>query len=88
MEARLTQIAITTYFNPTHDRSRLDNHNTFRDRLEVPLLTIECIFGANEFELEGRGIVRARSNSLLWQKERLVTYSRRSLQSSRARASQ
>jgi hypothetical protein len=75
----LGQIAITTYFNPTHDRARLDNYRAFRDRLEVPLLTVECVFGANEFELEGAGLVHARSNSLLWQKERLLNHAIASL---------
>jgi hypothetical protein len=68
----MSQVAITTYFNFPHNPSRLENYHTFQTHLGLPLLTVECAFGSNGFELEGDNIIQVRSNSLLWQKERLI----------------
>jgi len=42
--------AITCYFNPVGYRRRLQNYRTFRQRLKVPLVTVELSFG-QEFQL-------------------------------------
>lgn len=43
--------AITSYFNPEHFRSRRFNYRVFRDRLSIPLVTVE-LATVGEFELE------------------------------------
>ncbi|MBI3633739.1 MAG: hypothetical protein HY226_05630 [Candidatus Vogelbacteria bacterium] len=67
---------ITPYFNPCGYKRREFNYKVFARALErsgIPLLTIECAFGDQSFTLpESHDIVRVRSNSLLWQKERLM----------------
>ncbi len=67
---------ITTYFNPCRYRTRRDNYDLFRQsmqRSEIPCITVECAFGDEPFELpETLDVIRVRSNSLLWQKERLL----------------
>ena len=36
--------AITCYFNPVGYRRRLENYHLFRQRLNVPLVTVELSF--------------------------------------------
>jgi hypothetical protein len=67
--------AITAYFNPVGYRSRLANYKTFRDRLTLPLVTVEL---AHEglFELvesDADILVQLRGGDVLWQKERLLS---------------
>lgn len=70
--------AITTFFNPEGYSSKLKNYQIFRDNLKrqgVPLLAVECVFGDSNFELTEASadlLIRVRSNSVLWQKERLL----------------
>ena len=32
---------ITTYFNPFHNLERLENYRTFKENLNLPLITVE-----------------------------------------------
>ena len=68
--------AITTYFNPCGYKTRRQNYDRFLAGLAaqgVPCMTIECAFGEEPFELEpNERIVQIRSESLMWQKERLL----------------
>jgi hypothetical protein len=43
--------AITSYFNPIGYRRRLENYRSFREHLNIPLLTVELGYGP-EFELD------------------------------------
>jgi hypothetical protein len=69
---------VTTYFNPTGSKSRIDNYLLFRDRLakqRINLLTVEVAFGNQEFSIPGSdNVLRLRSKSVLWQKERAINY--------------
>ena len=73
--------AITCYFNPVGYRRRLENYRIFRQRLEVPLVTVELSSG-EDFQL-GSGdadiLVQLRSPAVLWQKERLLNLAVESL---------
>ena len=66
--------AITSYFNPTGSRRRRFNYEVFRQRLNVPLVTVE-LASDQPFEL-GPGdadiLLQLRSPSVMWQKERLL----------------
>jgi hypothetical protein len=66
--------AITAYFNPVGYRSRLANYKTFRDRLTLPLVTVELAYdGRLELgELDADILVQIRGGDVLWQKERLL----------------
>ena len=66
--------ALTTYFNPNHYKSRLSNYRLFRQRLGIPLVTIELGFGS-KFELKPHDadtLISIKGESILWQKERLL----------------
>lgn len=67
---------ITTYYNPMRYRTRRDNFDLFAASMRnagLHLLVVECAFGDEDFELpEAADVIRVRSNSLLWQKERLL----------------
>ncbi|MCB1501418.1 MAG: hypothetical protein KDK07_16810 [Bauldia sp.] len=67
-------MAITAYFNPGRSRRRAFNYRVFRDRLTVPLVTVE-LADEGAFELaEGDAdrLVRVSGGDLIWQKERLL----------------
>ena len=67
-------VAITAYFNPGRSRRRAFNYRVFRDRLTVPLVTVE-LADEGAFELaEGDAdrLVRVSGGDLIWQKERLL----------------
>lgn len=67
---------ITSYYNPAGYKSKLKNYELFAAGLEnsgISLLTVECAFGENDFDLPSMSnIVRFRSHSVLWQRERLI----------------
>lgn len=69
-------VAITTYFNPCRYQTRRQNYERFVAGLRqqgVTLLTLECAFPGQEFELVPQlGVVQMRCDSLVWQKERLL----------------
>lgn len=70
--------AITVYFNPAKFKSLLSNYLLFSENLRqqnVKLLTVECAFNDDEFQIPlGENVHRLRSNSIMWQKERLINY--------------
>lgn len=67
---------ITTYFNPCGYASRRRNYDLFIQGLRkdgVTCLTVECAFGDEPFELpDTLDVIKVRSKTLLWQKERLL----------------
>jgi hypothetical protein len=66
---------ITTYFNPNGYKTKRENYDRFRERIDgrIPLLTVECAFGDVEFALPACGsVVRVRGRDVMWQKERLL----------------
>jgi len=66
--------AVTSYFNPERYRRRRANYHTFRQHLDVPLVTVEQGFDGH-FELEASDadvLVRVEGGDVLWQKERLL----------------
>lgn len=70
--------AITSFFNPQNHKQKLDNYYIFREQLKrqgVKLLTIECVFKNQWFVLQDKDadlLISVRSDSVLWQKERLL----------------
>lgn len=73
--------AVTAYFNPIGYRSRLANYRTFRRHLGLPLAAVELSYGEG-FELGERDadiLIRKRTRSVLWQKERLLNLAIREL---------
>ena len=72
---------ITTYFNFFGSRRRFDNYRVFRERLGIPLLTVELACG-NDFQLvpaDADRLVQFRGTDVMWQKERLLNLGRRAL---------
>src|SRR5262245_2641530 len=66
--------AITCYFNSSGYKSRLENYRRFRQRLTVPLVTVELSFGS-EFVLKPNDadiLIQLIGGDVLWQKERLL----------------
>ena len=66
--------AITTYFNSAKYQTKLNNYRLFRERLHVPLITVELSFDG-EFELvptDADVVVQLHGGAVLWQKERLL----------------
>jgi hypothetical protein len=66
--------AITSYFNPVGYRRRLQNYRAFRQRLSVPLVTVELSF-SGEFELsesDAEHLIQVRATDVMFQKERLL----------------
>lgn len=77
---------LTTFFNPSSSPLRLRNYESFRkesQRQGLPLVTVELAFGDAPFcLLEGRDaeiLIQRRSDSILWQKERLLNLALRAL---------
>lgn len=68
--------AITSYYNPMGYKSRRVNYEIFAAlmrRSGIPLLTVECAFNDQPYDLpEQLDVVRVRSQSPIWQKERLL----------------
>lgn len=68
--------AITTYFNPCHYERRKRNHEVFTASLRasgIPCVTVECAFNDDPFDLpDSIETIRVRSDSVVWQKERLL----------------
>jgi hypothetical protein len=69
---------ITTYFNPAGYLNKLEHLRLFSERVRkqgLKLLIVELAFGDAPYVLEeslADRIIRVRSNSILWQKERLL----------------
>lgn len=72
---------MTTYFNFMGSRRRLENYHRFRERLAVPLVTVELAC-ANAFQLrsgDADRLLQLRTPDMMWQKERLLNLGRRAL---------
>ena len=69
---------ITTHFNFAKFQALLDNYFIFANRLKaqnINLLTVELAFGDDSYEIpESENVVRLRSKSVMWQKERMINY--------------
>lgn len=68
---------VTSYFNPAGYKSSLKNYYIFADNLKrqgINLLTVELAFNQDDFLLNYDNVFRLRSNSIMWQKERLINY--------------
>jgi hypothetical protein len=66
--------AITSYFNPAGYRRRRENYHAFRQRLGVPLVTVEMAHG-DAFDLaagDADVLVQLGGGDVMWQKERLL----------------
>src|SRR5258708_13711465 len=69
---------ITTYFNPAAFSLKLDNLRVFSTNVRrqgLKLVLVELAFGENPHAVPGDWadrIIRVRSDSILWQKERLL----------------
>jgi hypothetical protein len=66
--------AITCYFNPADYQRRLANYRLFRQRLNVPLVTVELSFDGT-FQLQqadAEVLVQIHGGDVMWQKERLL----------------
>ena len=69
---------MTTFFNPTGCKNKLENYKKFRESSKkqgLNLLTVELAFNGQPFELakdDAEMLVQVRSNSIMWQKERLL----------------
>jgi hypothetical protein len=74
---------VTSYFNPCGYRVRRENFDRFLAGMEsvgANVLTVELAFGDAKFELpEGPNVLRKRSDSILWHKERLLNIAAASL---------
>lgn len=71
---------ITCVFNPAGYKSRIENYHTFRERLEkqrVNLVTVELTF-PGQYPIITDAI-HLNSNSIMWQKERLLNHAINSL---------
>ena len=67
-------LTVTSYFNPMRLRRRLANYQTFRSRLDVPLVTVELAFDG-QFELtssDADHLIQLSGGDIMWQKERLL----------------
>ncbi len=66
---------VTTYFNPAGYESKKRNYADFAEMMAssgLHLVTIECAFGDEEFELpDSSDMIRVRADDVMWQKERL-----------------
>ena len=65
---------VTSYFNPSGTRLRLENYRTFRRQLQAPLLAVELAPpGRHQLEPEDADIlIRLDGEPFIWQKERLI----------------
>jgi hypothetical protein len=75
---------ITSYFDPSGRKRRLQNYREFRRRLQVPLVTVELSFNGS-FDLgpdDAEILIQKRGGSILWQKERLLNIALQALPSS------
>lgn len=68
---------ITTYFNPAKYKSLYRNYLIFSEQLKqqnVKLITIELSFDGKFDIKESDCVYRLKSNSIMWQKERLINF--------------
>src|SRR5262245_23844676 len=74
---------VTAYFNANGYRTKRQNYERFRERIErggLHFLTVECAFGDQPFELEPSSqVLQVRGQDVMWQKERLLNTAIKSL---------
>ena len=67
---------VTTYYNPAGYRTKRENYARFAAPLRaagIPLVTVECAFGAEPFELAASPhVIQVRARNVMWVKERLI----------------
>jgi len=67
---------VTCYFNPQNYKSRRSNYEKSIEiikRSGLNIITVECAFGNTPHMLaSSEDIIKVRSNSIMWQKERLL----------------
>lgn len=68
---------ISSYFNPNRCHHRIENYRRFREELQkqsVPLYTFELAIGDQEYEIEPEDehLIQARTDCLMFQKERTL----------------
>jgi hypothetical protein len=66
--------AITSYYNPIRYKRRLATYRTFREKLGIPLLTVELSYDGH-FELtksDADILIQISGGAVVWQKERLL----------------
>ena len=67
---------ITTYYNPAGYRTKRQNYERFAHPLReagIHLLTVECAFGDEPFELAPSAqVIQVRGHDVMWMKERLI----------------
>ena len=66
--------AITCYFNPAWYTNRYSNYKVFQERLGVPLLSTELVYGGvpQLGERDADRLIQLTGKDVLWQKERLL----------------
>lgn len=69
---------ISVYFNPAKYKALLNNYLYFSSQIkkqQIKIITVECAFGKDEFEIpRDDDVYQLRSESIMWQKERLINY--------------
>lgn len=74
---------IAAYFNPAGYRAIRANYECFAAPLHaagIPLVTVECAFGAAPFVFEpGSHVIQVRGRDVMWMKERLINIAVRRL---------
>lgn len=67
---------ITTHYNPAGYAARRENFERFAQSLHasgIPLVTVECAFGEEAFELvPAPDVIQVRGRDVMWMKERLL----------------
>lgn len=66
--------AITSYYNPAGFTGRRQTYRTFRERLGIPIATVELSYNGR-FELtkdDADVLIQISGGAVLWQKERLI----------------
>ena len=73
--------AMTSYFNPMRYKRRFTNYKMFREKLRIPLVTVELSFDGN-FELTDKDadiLIQISGGAVLWQQNRLLNVALKSV---------
>ena len=66
--------AMTSYINPMRYKRRFTNYKMFREKLGIPLVTVELSFDGH-FELTDKDadiLIQISGGAVLWQQNRLL----------------
>lgn len=73
--------AVTSFFNHSHTKERLNNYRMFKSKLSLPLVTVEWapdgIFELNQNDSDI--LIQIKDGDIMWQKERLLNIAIESL---------